>query len=242
MNITNLFSSSVGKKFVMAVTGLMLLGFVVGHMLGNLQFFLGHEAINRYGNFLQTTVEILWPARIGLLVVVGLHIWSAVKLSLENKAARPVAYANQKLVSASYASRTMIYSGFIILAFIIYHLLHFTAMVQSVNLIGKDFSKLVDDENHHDIYAMIILGFKNPAVAVFYIFAQFLLFQHLGHGIAALCQSLGLKTPGYKKGIDMAAKVVSWGLFVGYCSVPLAVLVFGYGTEYVNHLKEVVVK
>ena len=227
MNITNLFSSSVGKKFVMAVTGLMLLGFVVGHMLGNLQFFLGHEAINRYGNFLQTTVEI---------------IWSAVKLSLENKAARPVAYANQKLVSASYASRTMIYSGFIILAFIIYHLLHFTAMVQSVNLIGKDFSKLVDDENHHDIYAMIILGFKNPAVAVFYIFAQFLLFQHLGHGIAALCQSLGLKTPGYKKGIDMAAKVVSWGLFVGYCSVPLAVLVFGYGTEYVNHLKEVVVK
>ena len=107
MNITNLFTSSVGKKFIMAVTGLSLFLFVVAHLAGNLQVFLGPEAINRYGHFLQTNVELLWPARIGLLVMVGLHIWSAIKLSAENKAARPQPYAQHEVVAASYASRTM---------------------------------------------------------------------------------------------------------------------------------------
>src|SRR5579872_3223381 len=94
MNVTNLFTSSLGKKFIMAVTGMALFLFVVLHLLGNLQIFLGPEAINRYGNLLQTNTEILWPARIILLILILLHIWSAIKLSAENRAARPKPYAH----------------------------------------------------------------------------------------------------------------------------------------------------
>ncbi len=232
MNISNLFTSSVGKKFVMAITGLLLFLFVVGHMVGNLQFFLGAEAINRYGYFLQSNVEILWPTRIGLLCVVGLHVWSAIKLSAENKAARPKPYAHQEIVAASYASKTMLMSGLIIMAFIIYHLLHFTVQSQVINLTGKDFSKLVDREGHHDIFAMIVLGFQKPLVSGFYILAQFLLFLHLGHGLSAMFQSLGLKTPAYACKINFFARAVSWALFLGYCSIPISVLLFGYGSNY----------
>src|ERR1700722_84280 len=142
MNIGNLFTSSVGKKFVMAVTGLGLFAFVLLHMLGNLQFFLGPEVINRYGAFLQGNVELLWPARIGLLAIVSLHIWSAIKLSAENKAARPQAYAHHEGVAASYESRAMLRRGLIILAFIIYHLLHFTVQVPAINFAGRNFVEL----------------------------------------------------------------------------------------------------
>src|SRR6266496_5030281 len=105
--ITNIFSSSLGKKYIMAVTGLVLFLFVIGHLAGNLQIFLGSEAINRYGHFLQSNPELIWPARVVLLVMVGLHIWSAVKLSVENKAARPVGYGEYQPVGSTYASRTM---------------------------------------------------------------------------------------------------------------------------------------
>ena len=116
----------------MAISGAAMFGFVIAHLIGNLQIFIGREAINRYGHFLQSNMEIVWPARLGLLVMVGLHIWAAIRLSKENKAARPVAYAsNLAPAAASYASRTMLMSGLIILSFIIYHLLHFTVQVLS---------------------------------------------------------------------------------------------------------------
>src|SRR5271169_1798851 len=127
--ITRVFESSLGKKYVMAVTGFVLFLFVVGHLAGNLQVFLGPEAINRYGHFLQSNPELIWPARLFLLLMLGLHIWSAAKLSLENKAARPVGYAVYRPVASSYASRTMLMSGTIIFLFIIYHLPHFTVQV-----------------------------------------------------------------------------------------------------------------
>src|SRR6476646_5421423 len=112
MNIvSNIFGSSLGKKYLMAVTGFVLFGFVIGHLAGNLQVFLGPEAINRYGHFLQSNPELIWPARIVLLLMVALHIWSAVKLSVENKAARPVGYGEYNSVGSSYASRTMLMSG-----------------------------------------------------------------------------------------------------------------------------------
>src|SRR3954447_21249330 len=122
----NFFRSSLGKKYVMAVTGFALLIFVIGHMLGNLQVFLGPDQINAYGNFLQTTPELLWSARIGLLVMIGLHLYSGITLWAENKAARPVGYGAYKPMAASWASRTMLMSGLIVASFIIYHLLHYT--------------------------------------------------------------------------------------------------------------------
>src|SRR5260221_955892 len=109
--ITHIFDSSLGKKYVMAVTGFMLFLFVIAHMVGNLQVFLGPEAINRYGHFLQSNLELVWPARVGLLVLIGLHIWSAAKLSLENRAARPVSHDTYQPVCLTYASRTILMSG-----------------------------------------------------------------------------------------------------------------------------------
>jgi succinate dehydrogenase / fumarate reductase cytochrome b subunit len=232
MSITNTFTSSVGKKFVMAGTGLLLFGFVVAHLAGNLQVFIGPEEINRYGNFLQTNLELLWPARIGLLVIVGLHIWSAIKLTAENRAARPQAYAQQKLVAASYASRTMMMSGLIILAFIIYHLLHFTLQVPGINLTGRDFMELHDVNNYHDVFAMIVLGFRNPIVAGFYVFAMFLLCLHLSHGLSAMFQSLGWKNQAYAPLIEKGASWAAWVVFVGYISIPVSVCLFHYGDSY----------
>src|SRR5512136_3023449 len=121
--IANVVGSSLGKKYVMAVTGFVLFLFVIGHLAGNLQIFLGREAINRYGDFLQSNPELIWPARLGLLLMVGLHIWSATKITLENRAARPVDYALYQPVGSSYASRNMFVGGLIVLVFIVYHLL-----------------------------------------------------------------------------------------------------------------------
>lgn len=235
LNATNLFTSSLGKKFIMAITGMALFLFVLLHMLGNLQVFLGWETLNRYGAFLQGNMELLWPARIILLGLVTLHIWSAIKLSAENRAARPQPYAQQELVAASYASRTMLMSGLIILAFIIFHLLHFTVQVQAINLTGKDFATLKDAQGRHNVFAMMVLGFSNPWVSCFYIVAMFLLCLHLSHGVSAMFQSLGWKSPAYGPCIDCFARGISWFIFLGYISIPIAILL-GYGSSY---LKEV---
>ena len=232
MNIVaNLFKSSLGKKYIMAISGGALFLFVVGHLLGNLQIFLGLKAINRYGHFLQTNKEILWPVRFGLLGMVALHIWSAVKLSAENKAARPIGYADNPVpAAATYASRTMLMSGLIIAAFVLYHLLHYTVQVRSLNFTGKDFLALHDAEGQHDVFRMMVAGFSQPLVSGFYILAMGLLCLHLSHGVSATFQSLGLKNPVYGPLIDQFAKTVAWVIFIGYISIPIAVLL-GYGKE-----------
>lgn len=235
--ITNIFSSSLGKKYIMAVTGLVLFLFVVGHMVGNLQIFLGPEAINRYGYFLQNLGEGLWLVRAVLLVVILLHIWSAIKLSAENKAARPIGYAEYKPVASSYASRTMLMSGLIILAFIIYHLLHFTVQTKAINLTGQDFHAFSEPIKgtmgleRHDIYKMMIVGFSNIWVSAFYILGVGLLCLHLSHGISAMFQSVGLKNKVYGPFLDKAARVIAWILFIGYSSIPVAVLLGLVGKE-----------
>ncbi len=211
----------------MALSGAALFFFVIGHLLGNLQIFLGPEPLNAYGHFLQSTPEILWPARVGLLAMVVLHIWSALKLSAENKAARPIPYANWHPTSASYASRTMLMSGLIIAAFVVYHLLHFTVQAKAVNLTGQDFGALVDAKGRHDVYRMMIAGFSYPVVSGFYVLAIGLLCLHLSHGAGAMFQSVGWKNVAYGRRIDRCARVGAWVIFLGYSSIPLAVLL-GY--------------
>jgi succinate dehydrogenase / fumarate reductase cytochrome b subunit len=228
--ITNIFSSSLGKKYIMAVSGLVLFLFVIAHLLGNLQIFLGPEAINRYGYFLQSNVEILWPARIFLLCMIGLHIWSAIKLSIENKAARPVPYANWNPTVATYASRTMLMSGLIVLVFIVYHLLHYTVQVQSINLTGQNFVSFEDSQGRHDIFKMMVVGFTNVWVSGFYIIGVALLCLHLSHGVSAMFQSLGWKNKVYGPCLDKGAKIIAWLIFLGYISIPIAILL-GYGKE-----------
>jgi succinate dehydrogenase / fumarate reductase cytochrome b subunit len=228
--ITNIFGSSLGKKYVMAISGGAMFLFVVGHLVGNLQIFLGPEAINRYGHFLQSNIELIWPVRIGLLALLALHIWSAIKLSAENKAARPVPYENWNPTVASYASRTMLMSGLIIFAFIIYHLLHYTVQIQYINFTGQNFVTFEDPEKRHDIFKMMVVGFSNPLVSGFYILGIALLCLHLSHGVSGMFQSLGLKNKAYGPCLDKASRVIAWLIFFGYISIPISILL-GYGKE-----------
>ena len=212
--ITNIFGSSLGKKYIMAVSGCVLFLFVVGHLVGNLQIFLGPEAINRYGHFLQNLGEGLWIVRSALLAMIALHIWSAVKLSAENRAARPIGYGNYKPVGSTYASRTMLMSGLIVFVFIIYHLLHYTVRVKAVNFTGYDFHDPAFSEpikgtfglEQHNVYKMMIVGFSNPWVSAFYLLGVGLLCLHLSHGVSAMFQSLGWKNKVYGPCLDKARK------------------------------------
>jgi succinate dehydrogenase / fumarate reductase, cytochrome b subunit len=231
--ITNIFKSSLGKKYVMAGTGLVLFGFVVAHLAGNLQVFLGPQAINRYGAFLQDNVELLWPARIFLLGMVGLHIWAATKLSLENKAARPQAYAAYRPVGSTYASRTMLMSGVIIFIFVVYHILHYTVQLKYINLTGRNFEEFLDSQQRHDIFKMMVVGFSNPLVAGFYVLGMGLLCLHLSHGISSMFQSLGWKNDAYRPLLDKLACGVALLLFLGYSSIPVAILL-GYGKNVIK--------
>jgi len=222
MNIFKaIFHSSLGKKYIMGLTGLALFGFVIGHMVGNLQIFMGQEKLNAYGAFLKSMPKLLWVARLGLLACVGLHIWAAVQLVRENRAARPDRYDVTEHNTASFASRTMIWSGVIVLAFIIYHLYEFTIAPEYTGHDAKD---------RHDVYKMVILGFSNPISSLFYIFANGLLCIHISHGVKSLFQSLGLSTGQFRGLFNKIAVVMAWIIFIGNTSIPAAVLL-GFGKE-----------
>jgi succinate dehydrogenase / fumarate reductase cytochrome b subunit len=219
MNIlAGLYRSSLGKKILVAITGAGLFLFVVGHMLGNLQIFLGPEAINRYAHFLQSNHEILWPSRVGLLVFVIIHIWTSVQLTIENRAARASRYEVQRIVDASPASRTMIWSGLMVFAFIGYHLAHFTLMVTHPEYRDLERNGL------HDVYGMMVRGFSNLWISGFYTLGVGLLCVHLSHGVGAMFQSLGLKSEAWAARIDGFARVAAVVIFLGYVSIPAAVL------------------
>lgn len=234
--ITNLFQSSVGKKYIMAITGGCLLLFVLGHLAGNLQIFLGREIINRYAHFLQSNPELIWPVRMGMLVILALHIWAGITLSLENKAARPVAYAQYQPFGSTFASQTMLLSGLMVFAFLGYHLLHYTAKVQFINLTHQDFAAFTEklpgpaSVERPDIFKMMVVGFRKPIVSAFYVLGLALLGVHLSHGASSLFHSLGWRTDAYRPCLDRAARVLALLLFLGYCAIPAAILC-GYGKE-----------
>lgn len=208
----------------MALSGLALFLFVVGHLVGNLQVFLGPEALNRYGHFLQSNLELLWPVRMVLLLLLALHLWAATSLTLENRAARPQDYALRQLIGSTYASRTMFLGGTIIFTFLVYHLLHYTFEVKSLNLTDQDFATFVDEQQRHDVFRMVVVGFSKPWVSAFYILGIGLLCFHLSHGVSSLFQSLGWKNEAYRPLLDNLARVLAVLIFVGYVSIPVAVL------------------
>ena len=241
-SMVSLFKSSLGKKFVMAVSGCVLFLFVAGHMIGNLQIFLPPEAINRYAHFLQSNLELLWPVRITMLMLVVLHVWSAISLNFENQAARPVGYANSTPYAASLSSRTMLVTGGVVAAFIVFHLLHYTVKVEAVNGAPVPFSALKDPQTgHNDVYAMMIAGFSVWYVSLFYIVGVGLLCFHLSHGITAMFQSLGLKNHVYGPCMDKASKVIALVLFLGYASIPAAILLGHHGKDYLDKVAKAAV-
>jgi succinate dehydrogenase / fumarate reductase cytochrome b subunit len=213
------YEAPIGKKAVMAITGVILFGYVVGHLLGNLQIYSAdHEAINRYAAFLHDAgrAALLWGVRTLLLVAVILHITASVQLWQLKREARPISYVKKDDIPASYAARTMFWSGPIIAAFVIFHVLHLTVgSVLPLQELGPD---------QPNVRANVINGFQHPLVAGFYIFAMALLCMHLYHGLWSMFQSLGINHPRYTPTIKRLAAICAILIAAGNISIPLAVL------------------
>jgi succinate dehydrogenase / fumarate reductase, cytochrome b subunit len=214
------YEAPIGKKAVMAVTGVILFGYVVGHLLGNLQIYSSNpQQINNYAAFLHNPANVvpLWAIRAFLLAALILHITSSVQLWNQNRAARPIRYYKKADVPTSYAARTMIWSGPIIAAFVVFHILHLT--MGAVGLPYRDVA-----ENAPDVHYNVIAGFQNPLVSGFYILAMILLCMHLYHGLWSMFQSLGLNHPRYTPKLKKGAAIVAILIAIGNCSIPIAVM------------------
>ncbi|MEI6860666.1 MAG: succinate dehydrogenase cytochrome b subunit [Verrucomicrobiota bacterium] len=234
-----LFTSSIGRKFLMAATGLVLIGFVAGHLFGNLQIFAHPDHINGYAHFLQSLGPLLWIARLGLLVSVGVHIWAATVLTLENKVARGgTRYGFKHTIQATLASRMMRWTGYIVLAFLLYHLAHFTLGAAQAATFKENLPRYTMTDDYRvagfvvvkagavvlDVHRMVILGFQNAVVALFYIVAVGLLSFHLLHGVDSLFQTLGLRNAKWSGGLRRIALVFCVLYFLGNLAIPGAVL------------------
>jgi succinate dehydrogenase / fumarate reductase cytochrome b subunit len=197
--------STIGLKLIMALSGLGLFGFVLGHLAGNMQVFLGREVFNAYAEMLQGNKALIWTARVGLLGMVLAHMGSAGSLVMRSRAARPVGYKDRKWLSGRYAVRTMRFGGVVLLAFIVYHLLHLT-----LGVVHPDYTHCVPagaGKVDCDAYHNLTVGLRHPGVAAFYIVSQLALGMHLAHGVWSLCRTLGLGNPRF----DGFARVAAWG-------------------------------
>lgn len=221
MFLAPLARSSVGRKALVALTGLGLLGFVIAHMLGNLQVFAGPEALNAYAAQLKGLGPLLWVMRGGLLAVFAVHVVLALKLAGESKAARPQPYARDVgNVQAGKATKTMVLTGCTIAAFVLYHLAHFTWGVVHPGHHGVP----LDEQGRHDVYAMVVTGFQEPLVSGLYLVAMALLAVHLFHGVSSTLQTLGLNSPRHRPLIDRIGRGLALVIFLGNASMPLAIL------------------
>ncbi len=216
--IISFYRSSIGKKWVVALTGLVLIGYVLGHMLGNLQIFAGPEKINAYAAFLHSMPGPLLLIRAFLIACLVMHVVTTIKLAIENRAAKAQRYECQASTSLKPAKKTMVLSGLMVLAFILFHLAHFT-----VRVTDKRFETLPHGE--HDVHSMVIMGFdQHPVVTGFYVIAIFLLCMHLSHGFQSVLQTLGVNSRKTRLTVTYGGQLLSWLIFLGYISIPVAVL------------------
>ncbi len=219
-----LFSDSVGRKAVMAITGLLMVLFVVGHLLGNLTIFAGQNGINAYATKLHELAPLVWGTRIVMAVSVVLHVVLAVVITLENSRAKPVKYAVSRSLKATFASKNMIWTGAVIGLFVAYHLIQFT-----FRLSGGIFTDLVLGEDalkRFDVFAMVVNAFRTPGVAATYVVAMVALFLHLVHGIQSSFQTLGLSNPKLMPRWGQLGNVASAAFLVGFGAIPV-VIFFG---------------
>lgn len=216
----------------MAATGIIMLFFVIGHLIGNLQMFSGPgdaqtpAKINTYAKFLQSLGSLLWVARIGLIVALVAHVVATIKIVAENRAAKGGNVQYVKRAQARISTRTMIWSGSYILCFIIFHLMHFT--FQTVH---PEFKTLHDAHGLHDVYAMMLIGFSSIPASLFYIVGMILLCSHLSHGVESVFQTLGVQTQKTRPVIQIVGRSLAVILAIGYISMPVAVLA-GFGKDY----------
>ena len=226
-----MFSSSLGKKYLMALSGFVLIGFVFVHMAGNLQILMGQEKINAYAHALQSLpLPILWGSRLFLLLAVVVHVVTAYQLVRDNRRARPQSNYIEKTKRAPWYSKNMGITGFILFAFIVFHLLHFT--IRQIYPEYDDMMTTVgspDSSEIHDVYSMVIAGFQHTWISIFYVLAMFLLCGHLAHGVSSAFQSLGIRSENWRVRLDIFAKAYAWIIFIGFSIVPLLVLAQNWG-------------
>jgi succinate dehydrogenase / fumarate reductase cytochrome b subunit len=215
-----LLKNSVGKKILMAVTGQLMVLFVVIHMIGNSTIYFGW--LNAYSKHLHNLWPLLWVFRLFMFSVVSLHVFFGITLYLENRIAKPDPYALRKNLRATFASKNMIWTGLLIAAFLMYHLLHFT--IQVINPEASA-SANMDTTGRPDVLRMVILNFQNLSLDFIYIISMIALFLHLSHGIQSSFQTLGLSSDRTLPGIIKAGAIAAVVLLAGYVSIPILIFI-----------------
>ncbi len=214
-----LFSDSIGRKVVMAITGLLMVLFVIGHLLGNLTIFAGPNGINAYAFHLHELAPVVWGTRIVMGAAVLLHLFISIQITLENSAAKPDRYAVQNSLKATFASKNMIWTGAIIGAFVLFHLLQFTFRVTPNLVLG------FDAMNRFDVYTMVVKGLGSVLNGLVYLVAMVALFFHLSHGIQSVFQTLGLSNGFLLPRWGALGKTLAVVFLVGFGSIPAVILV-----------------
>lgn len=217
--LTRCLGSSVGRKGLMGITGVLLSLFLVAHLIGNLLVYAGQDAVNHYAHALKSNAGLLWFMRGGLFFVFVVHIMLALKLTVENRAARPVPYAQKQYEAASLASRTMVLTGLLVLTYLIFHLLHFT-----IGVIAPEAWATKLPDGGQDVYSMVILGFQNPILSIVYLISMVLLYLHLSHGLKSFWQSLGWNHPVYRPIFEKVGAGLAGLLVIGFSSIPVTIL------------------
>jgi len=216
--------TSIGKKWIVSLTGLVLVAYVLGHLAGNLQIFLPNKTrINMYGAFLHSLGPALWAIRAFLLACFAVHIITTIQIACENRLARPDRYEGAHYRRATWAGRSMVVSGLIVLCFVIFHILHFTAHV-----VRPDFDNLKEilpnGVERHDVFKMVVLGFQDKGASCFYILGMILLCMHLSHGFDSLVQTFGLKSKRIVHIVEYGGRALAVVICIGYISIPIAVM------------------
>lgn len=220
--VGRMFRSSIGAKLVMAVTGILLFGFLIAHLLGNLTVFGGAEKINQYGQALRDLGPMLWVARVGLIVIAVAHIATALRLVKANEAARPVPYLKQASRQIKPQTRLMWTSGLVLLGYALFHLAHFTWGFV-LHDYWKAEAKIADGRVVHDVHTMIVLGFQVWWVSAAYLVAMVFLALHLCHAIPSFFQTIGLHHSKYQRALKMSGPAIATLIFLGYASIPVAI-------------------
>jgi len=212
-------SSTIIGKIIIAVSGMVLVLFIVGHTAGNLLMYLGQDATNSYAAALKANLPLLWGTRIAVFFAVIFHVIYSIKLNRINSKAKPQMYAKKGYERSTLSSRTMMYLGITILFFLIYHIAHFTLVITN-----PEYNGMIDSTGRHDVYAMVIAGFKTPLISLVYIIASTTLGMHLSHAIQSMFHTLGINGVVFSKCVNLVGKIVGIGVAIGLGSIPIMVL------------------
>lgn len=213
-----LLTNTVGRKVLMGSSGILMVLFVVVHLLGNSSIFVGPDGINAYAEKLHSLGPLVWVFRAVMLALLLVHAWFGITLTLENSAANPAKYAVNRKLKATFSSETMIWTGLLLLAFLVYHLLQFTVRIT------PDVVKGVDLKGRYDVFTMVVTSFRNTSIVLIYVAAMVALFLHLNHGIQSFFQTLGLGNDRTLPTYGALGKLLSVIFLVGYCAIPVTII------------------